>query len=116
MSPAFKIGATQAVAKIKRIRTVPQLMNAKVHVEEGGDGADNKGSLAFARTERFNYVVSAVRQFEGTTSLGIVCDGSTMGSDELLAVNFTSGERKVGCFGPSQASWGEPPLQQTTKT
>ena len=43
-----------------------------------------------------------VKNFEGTTSVGICCDGATMGSDDLLAVHVTSGEKENGGFGPPQ--------------
>ena len=104
-SPAFKIAATKTVAIAKRIRSVTQLMNANAIFEEGELQAVNKSSLDFAYAERFNYVLSSLRAFEGTTSLGVVCDGATMGSDDLLAVNLTSGEQKVGCFGPPLVPW-----------
>lgn len=102
LSPAFKINATQVAAKARRIRTVTQLMSAKDVFDKGSVAGEHKGTLEFAHTERFNYILSCLSLFDGCKSFGVNCDVSTMGGDDLLAVYMTNADRQIGAWGPPQ--------------
>lgn len=103
LSPAFKISASQVAASAKRIRTVPQLISAKSFFDDGQLGESGKSTLEFANTERFNYMVSSLQEFGGCRSIGICCDGTTLGSDDMLAVHLVNGETGRSAWGPPQA-------------
>lgn len=109
LSPAFKINATQMTARANRIRTVNQLISAKEVFENGSSNGNPRNPLRYAHTERFNYLVSSLKAFDGCKCIGVACDGATLGGgDELLAVNIMNGDTGVCAWGPPQARQGGP--------